>query len=85
MSYSNAFLAMWIGFAVMTMAGVGAVLWWAIKSGQFKDNDRARYLPLMSGIPEDKKEKDKDKDKDKEKEICSATIPSGPSGPSQGC
>jgi cbb3-type cytochrome oxidase maturation protein len=79
MTYSNAFLAMWIGFAVMTMAGVGAVLWWAIKSGQFKDNDRARYLPLMSRIPEDKKETMKEKEK------CSATIPSGPSGPSQDC
>jgi cbb3-type cytochrome oxidase maturation protein len=77
MSYSNAFLAMWIGFAAITMAGVGAALWWAIKSGQFKDSDRARYLPLMSGIPEDKKETPKEKEK------CSVTTPSGPSGPSR--
>lgn len=66
MTYGAAFLTMWIGFAAMTLAGLGAALWWAIKSGQFKDQDRARYLPLMSGIPGEEDEKE-------EKKKCSAT------------
>ena len=30
---------------------VGAFFVWAIRSRQFSDQDRARYLPLNSGIP----------------------------------
>ena len=40
MTFDNAFLVMWIGFAALALAGVCAVLWWAVSSGQFKDKDR---------------------------------------------
>jgi hypothetical protein len=36
----------WITFTVLMLAAVAAVLIWAIRSGQFRRQDRARYLPL---------------------------------------
>jgi cbb3-type cytochrome oxidase maturation protein len=33
------------GFAISL-----AVLWWALKNGQFKDQKRARFLPLEEGL-----------------------------------
>ena len=33
------------GFAISLV-----VLWWALKNGQFKDQKRARFLPLEEGL-----------------------------------
>jgi cbb3-type cytochrome oxidase maturation protein len=49
----NALLVAWIAFTLTGMAAVVTVFVWALRSGQFTDQDRARYLPLTSGIPED--------------------------------
>jgi nitrogen fixation-related uncharacterized protein len=46
-------VAMWISFTVLALAGIAAVLVWAVRSRQFRDQDRARYLALNSGIPSD--------------------------------
>ena len=40
------FLLIWFGFLVLMLICVGAVLIWAIRTGQFSRQDRARYLPL---------------------------------------
>ncbi|HBG05667.1 MAG: hypothetical protein A2075_09680 [Geobacteraceae bacterium GWC2_58_44] len=45
------FLFMWIGFLLLMTGGIAAFFLWAIRSGQFSHQDRARYLPLASGIP----------------------------------
>jgi cbb3-type cytochrome oxidase maturation protein len=53
MSYNAALLAMWVIFTVLALAGVIAVFVWAVRARQFSDQDRARYLALDSGIPDD--------------------------------
>ena len=46
-------LYLWITFTVMAVLGIAAVLVWAVRSGQFSDQDRARRLPLLDDVPED--------------------------------
>lgn len=53
MSNQSALLIMWITFTVVALLGVIAVFVWAVRSRQFANQDRARYLALRSGIPED--------------------------------
>ena len=48
-----ALLAVWIVFSSLVLAGVVAVLVWAVRSGQFSQQDRARRLPLEIGAPGD--------------------------------
>lgn len=48
----SALLLVWIAFSGVALAGILAVLVWAVRAGQFGDQDRARYLPLESGIPD---------------------------------
>lgn len=45
------FLFMWIGFLLLMTGSIAAFFLWAIRAGQFSHQDRARYLPLQSGIP----------------------------------
>jgi nitrogen fixation-related uncharacterized protein len=47
----TAFLAMWLGFLAVMIAAITMALVWAVRSRQFSNQDRARYLPLKSGIP----------------------------------
>lgn len=47
------FVVVWVVFSVLALAALAAVLVWAIRTGQFRDQDRLRRLPLDSGIPED--------------------------------
>jgi nitrogen fixation-related uncharacterized protein len=44
----------WLAFTALMLVAVAAVLWWAIRSGQFRRQDRARYLPLDGPPPEEK-------------------------------
>jgi hypothetical protein len=46
-------LIMWLTFTAAATLGVSGVLIWAVRSRQFTHQDRARFLPLMSGIPEE--------------------------------
>ncbi len=39
-------LGVWVAFAAVATAGVVAVFIWAVRSGQFRNQDRARRLPL---------------------------------------
>lgn len=48
---SQTFIFIWIGFLLLMSCGIGAFFLWGIRTGQFADQDRARYLPLQSGIP----------------------------------
>jgi len=50
-------LPMWIAFLSVVGAGVIAVFVWAVRARQFRDQDRARYLALRSGIPGEKSKK----------------------------
>jgi cbb3-type cytochrome oxidase maturation protein len=45
------FLFIWIGFLLLMTGGIATFFLWGIRAGQFSDQDRARYLPLESGIP----------------------------------
>jgi len=49
----QAFLVLWIGFLLLMTGCVGAFFFWAVRSGQMSQQDRARYLALQSGIPEE--------------------------------
>ena len=53
LSSQMALLVMWVVFAALSLLGVMAVIVWAVRSRQFADQDRARRLPLDSGIPTD--------------------------------
>lgn len=57
----EAFLFIWIGFLLLMTGGIASFFLWGIRAGQFSDQDRARYLPLESGIPplEDKPESER--------------------------
>ncbi len=46
-------LTLWVAFTAVALAGIAAVIFWAVRSGQFADQDRARYLALDSGIPDE--------------------------------
>jgi|WetSurMetagenome_2_1015567.scaffolds.fasta_scaffold450533_2 cbb3-type cytochrome oxidase maturation protein len=45
------FVVVWVALAVIMTAGIIALLVWAARSRQFRDQDRAARLPLESGIP----------------------------------
>ncbi len=51
LSTADTLLVVWITFSVLVLAGAAAVLVWAVRSGQFADQDRAARLPLECGIP----------------------------------
>lgn len=52
---SSAFLVIWIGFTGLMIVVVGLIFLWGIRTRQFADQDRARYLPLDSGVPEEQR------------------------------
>ncbi len=47
------FLFFWLTFTGLVLVAMLVLLIWAARSGQFSNQDYARYLPLMSGIPEE--------------------------------
>ena len=49
----GALLVLWVTFTVVAVLGIVAALVWAVRSGQFSGQDRARRLPLESGIPDE--------------------------------
>ncbi len=54
--FGSAIVYLWVSFKIISTLGVAAVLFWAIKSGKYRDQDRARYLALRSQIQEPRKE-----------------------------
>ena len=48
-----ALLILWVTFTVVAVLGIVAALVWAVRTGQFSGQDRARHLPLQSGIPDE--------------------------------
>ncbi len=50
-TFWGSFFYMWIAFMGIMLAAVVGVLIWAWKSGRFKNQDRARYLPLDDAPP----------------------------------
>jgi cbb3-type cytochrome oxidase maturation protein len=48
----NAFLFLWIGFLLLMSTALGTVFLWAIRAGQFANQERARYLALEAAIPD---------------------------------
>jgi cbb3-type cytochrome oxidase maturation protein len=53
-----AFLFIWIGFLLLMTGSIAAFFLWAIRAGQFSGQERARYLPLTSGITESEEKSD---------------------------
>ena len=53
MTSDTGFLLIWVAFTLLMLSWVLAVVIWAARSRQFRDQDRARYLALWSGIPDD--------------------------------
>jgi cbb3-type cytochrome oxidase maturation protein len=55
---SISFLTIWIVIAVLMTLGLVAMIFWAAKTGQFKDQGRAAGLPLAGPEePDDDEEK----------------------------
>jgi hypothetical protein len=54
MSEQTAFLLLWIDFTVMALIAVTAAVIWGVRAKQFRNQDYARYLPLRSGIPQER-------------------------------
>ncbi|UPU36028.1 cbb3-type cytochrome oxidase assembly protein CcoS [Geomonas paludis] len=48
-----AFLFIWMCFPLLMCGTLIVFFLWGVRSGQFADQERARYLALDSGIPED--------------------------------
>lgn len=48
---TEGFVFIWLGLLLLMSVGVSWVFLWAVRARQFSDQDRARYLPLQSGIP----------------------------------
>jgi cbb3-type cytochrome oxidase maturation protein len=48
----STFLFMWLGFLILMIGCIGAFFLWAMRGGQFSQQDRARYLALQSAIPD---------------------------------
>lgn len=48
MSMNSLILFIWFGYLGIMLTFIFIVLRWAVRSGQFSDQDRARYLPLVS-------------------------------------
>ena len=48
----SAFLFIWIGFMALMSSAIGLVFLWGIRTRQFANQDRARYLPLDDPVPE---------------------------------
>ena len=40
-------LYLWLTFTALALLGIAGVLVWAVRSGQFSDQRRARWLPLL--------------------------------------
>ncbi|QWV93451.1 cbb3-type cytochrome oxidase assembly protein CcoS [Geomonas oryzisoli] len=47
-----AFLLIWMCLPLLMCAALIVFFVWGVRSGQFADQERARYLALDSGIPE---------------------------------
>jgi nitrogen fixation-related uncharacterized protein len=47
-------LALWLGLFLVNASVIGAVVWWAVRKGQFRDQDHARYLALEASLPSGK-------------------------------
>ena len=50
-------MTFYLFFLIYVAAGIlicGALFYWAVSNGQFKDQDRARYFPLGGEAPEPK-------------------------------
>jgi len=51
-AYENRLLLVWCTFTVLMVSALIPIIIWAVKSGQFSNNDAAQRLHLKSGIPE---------------------------------
>ena len=47
------FVRFWVGFTIIGLSGAVLLLLWALKGRQFRESDRAGYLPLsdVTGSP----------------------------------
>ena len=43
---------MWIGFLLLMSGGIGVFFFWGVRSGQFANQQRARFLALDAEIPD---------------------------------
>jgi nitrogen fixation-related uncharacterized protein len=55
----STFLFMWLGFLILMIGCLGAFFIWAMRGGQFSQQDRARYLALHSSIPDSREPRTK--------------------------
>jgi nitrogen fixation-related uncharacterized protein len=54
MTTDAALLLMWVIVAFVWIAADIAVLVWAVRRGQFFEQDRARFLALLDDVPQSK-------------------------------
>lgn len=58
MNMADTIVFIWIGFALLSAAGIALIILWGVRTRQFSDQERARRLPLESRIPKKKDRKD---------------------------
>lgn len=46
------FIRVWATFSILIFTAVGIAAWWARRAGQFRDQERARSLPLTAWVEE---------------------------------
>lgn len=47
------FITLWLGYALVGLIGFALVLIWAVRTRQFSNLDRGRYIPLDNSLPAD--------------------------------
>jgi hypothetical protein len=47
-SMNSSLLILWVTFSTLAVIGVTGILVWAVRSRQFANQERARFLPLQS-------------------------------------
>lgn len=52
MTPQTALLVVWAAFAAASVLAGSAVLLWAVRTRQFSNQDRLRYLPLICDKPD---------------------------------
>lgn len=53
------FFLYWLSFAGLILAAAAITIAWAFRKGHFRDQERARYLALWAGTPEEEKKNGK--------------------------
>lgn len=49
-AFNNRLLLVWFTFSILMIMALIPIIIWAVRSGQFSNNERARFLPFDENI-----------------------------------